>query len=55
MDGLGVSARPGFRLREKIHLLGWNEIILRFEAVQRTAEVGTGYTRNGVKSAVGLR
>jgi len=36
MDGLGVPPRRGFRLREKIHLLGWNEIILRCWTVQRT-------------------
>jgi hypothetical protein len=32
-----LKAGLGFRLRENIHLLGWNEIILRFEAGQRTA------------------
>jgi hypothetical protein len=37
MDGQGVTDRLVFRLREKIHLLGWNEVILRFQAVQRTA------------------
>src|SRR3970040_773423 len=43
----------GFRLREKIHLLGWNEIILRFRVVQRTGASAV-WSSQGRQEGVGL-